>query len=90
MTDLGIIIVSWNVRQLLAACLESVVSDAERTPDSGPLTAEVIVVDNASHDGSADMVAAEFPHARLFRQGPALVINQGVEVRYGFRVSHQK
>jgi len=65
MTDLGIIIVSWNVRQLLAACLESVVSHVERTPDSGPLTAEIIVVDNASTDGSAEMVRDHFPQVKL-------------------------
>jgi len=59
---LGVIIVSYNVRDLLRACLQSVHEDLARTPG---LTAEVIVVDNASADGSADMVAEEFPLARL-------------------------
>ena len=59
---LGVVIVSYNVRDLLRACLQSVYEDVARTPG---LEAEVIVVDNASGDGSADMVAEEFPLARL-------------------------
>ena len=57
--DLSIIIVNWNVRDLLRDCLRSI--DAGR----GGLALEVIVVDSASSDGSADMVASEFPWARL-------------------------
>jgi N-acetylglucosaminyl-diphospho-decaprenol L-rhamnosyltransferase len=59
--DLSIIIVNWNVRDLLRQCLASVWQQ-------GGLAAErlqVIVVDNDSHDGSAAMVAAEFPQAEL-------------------------
>ncbi len=75
--DLSIIIVSWNVRDLLAACLRSLVRDQESgirsqgsvppslTPDPCLLTPEIIVVDNASTDGSAAMVAAEFPRVHL-------------------------
>jgi len=57
--DLSIIIVNWNVRDLLRDCLRSI--DAGR----GDLTLEVIVVDSASSDGSVGMVAAEFPWVRL-------------------------
>ncbi|OQA40651.1 MAG: N-acetylglucosaminyl-diphospho-decaprenol L-rhamnosyltransferase [Chloroflexi bacterium ADurb.Bin325] len=58
--DLSVIIVSWNVRDLLRACLASLVAGA------GPsLSLEAIVVDNASADGSAAMVAAEFPAVQL-------------------------
>ncbi len=60
--DLSIIIVNWNVRDLLRDCLRSI--DAGR----GDLALEVIVVDSASSDGSADMVAAEFPWVRLIRR----------------------
>ena len=56
-----IVIVNWNVRDLLRACLASVYSH-------GGLPAEamkVIVVDNASADGSVEMVRAEFPQVLL-------------------------
>ncbi|MDX1613858.1 MAG: glycosyltransferase family 2 protein [Candidatus Promineifilaceae bacterium] len=57
--DLSIIIVSWNVRQLLAACLKSIAAGR------GALKLEVIVVDSGSADGSGAMVATEFPWVRL-------------------------
>jgi N-acetylglucosaminyl-diphospho-decaprenol L-rhamnosyltransferase len=59
--DLSIIIVSYDVVDMLRDCLRSLRPDLER------LRAEVYVVDNASSDGSADMVAAEFPWVRLIR-----------------------
>lgn len=58
MVDLSVVILSWNVRDLLRQCLQSVTC-------GGRLTAEIIVVDNASSDGSPDMVRAEFPSVRL-------------------------
>jgi N-acetylglucosaminyl-diphospho-decaprenol L-rhamnosyltransferase len=61
MADLGVVIVSYNVRDLLRDCLESLFFSR------GGLAFEVCVVDNDSHDGSADMVAAEFPQVRLVR-----------------------
>ncbi len=61
MTDLAIVIVSWNVRRLLAACLDSLQADLARSD----LAAQVWVVDNASTDGSAEMVAQNFPQVRL-------------------------
>jgi len=59
MVDLGIVIVNWNTRDLLRDCLASVFASA------GEVTFRVVVVDNASSDGSADMVRAEFPDATL-------------------------
>jgi N-acetylglucosaminyl-diphospho-decaprenol L-rhamnosyltransferase len=59
MLDLSIVIVNWNTRDLLRDCLASVLAS------EGPLSFEVIVVDNASTDGSADMVRREFPQVRL-------------------------
>ncbi len=56
---LSICIVNWNTRELLRACLRSI----ERYPPAEPY--EVIVVDNASTDGSAEMVRAEFPNVFL-------------------------
>ncbi|MCP4425627.1 MAG: glycosyltransferase family 2 protein [Chloroflexi bacterium] len=57
--DLSIIIVSWNVRELLRACLHSI--DAGR----GGLDLELIVVDGASGDGSPAMVREAFPWVKL-------------------------
>jgi GT2 family glycosyltransferase len=60
---LGIVIVNWNTRDLLRECLRSV-------RDSDPSVARrVIVVDNASYDGSADMVRAEFPEVEVIESG---------------------
>ena len=59
--DLAVIIVNWNVRDLLRRCLASLTRSARL----GGLTMTTIVVDNASRDGSADMVRAEFPDVRL-------------------------
>lgn len=57
--DLSIVVVSWNVRDLLRNCLTSL--DRGRSA----LALQVIVVDNASADGSAEMVAADFPWVEL-------------------------
>jgi GT2 family glycosyltransferase len=58
---LSVVIVSWNTRELLRNCLASVAQHLS------PIDHEVIVVDNASDDGSADMVEREFPAVRLVR-----------------------
>lgn len=92
--DFSVIVVSWNVRDLLRECLASVVNEqgtaaGERSEvDAGgnqagaAPTAEIIVVDNASTDGSAAMVQAEFPHVRLIvnahNAGFAAANNQAV------------
>ena len=60
---LSIIIVSYNVRELLRCCLQSVYASARLSADW--LAVDVTVVDNASHDGSAQMVADEFPDVHL-------------------------
>jgi N-acetylglucosaminyl-diphospho-decaprenol L-rhamnosyltransferase len=59
MPDVTVAIVSWNTRDLLRRCLESFAPEV----DSG--RCEVWVVDNASSDGSAEMVREEFPWVRL-------------------------
>jgi hypothetical protein len=59
MLDLGVIILNWNTRDLLRRCLQTVFSS------SGEFTYKVIVVDNASSDGSPEMVTQEFPQAEL-------------------------
>src|SRR5215203_2805419 len=61
MPNLAIVIVNYNTRDLLATCLQSVY--ASRTE----LSYHVIVVDNVSSDGSAEMVVARFPQATLLK-----------------------
>ncbi|MFI5268580.1 MAG: glycosyltransferase family 2 protein [Chloroflexota bacterium] len=58
MLQLSVVVVNWNVRELLRACLRSAIDDASDD-------AEIVVVDNASGDGSVEMVRAEFPEVRL-------------------------
>ncbi len=57
--DLSIIIVSWNVCDLLRRCLQSIAAAR------GDLRLDVIVVDGGSIDGSPQMVAREFPDVHL-------------------------
>lgn len=61
MPDLSVVIVSYNTRDLLRNCLLSL-------RKSVGLDLEIIVVDNASSDGSAEMTRAEFPEVRLLAQ----------------------
>jgi len=56
MPDLSVIILNYNTKDLLRDCLKSVISDKR---------IEIIVVDNASTDGSAEMVKKEFPQVEL-------------------------
>ena len=61
MTDLAIIIVSWNVRDLLAGCLHSIQADVA----GNQISVDIWVVDNASTDGSVEMVRHDFPGVNL-------------------------
>jgi GT2 family glycosyltransferase len=80
MVDVSIVIVNWNVRDLLRRCLHSIT----QYPAS---SIEVIVVDNASTDGSVDVVRAEFPAVRLVgnseNRGFPGAINQGISLARG-------
>ena len=73
MAQVSLLIVSWNSRSRLQRCLGSL----PRT------NVEIIVTDNASGDGSADMVAAEYPEITLIREtenrGFAAAINLAVQ-----------
>jgi N-acetylglucosaminyl-diphospho-decaprenol L-rhamnosyltransferase len=64
MTSLAIIIISWNTCDLLRACLASLRAEARQ--------ARVIVVDNASSDGSSAMLRADFPAVELIEPGSNL------------------
>ncbi len=63
MPTLAIIIVAWNVRDLLLRCLDSVAASLH---GSG-IAARIIVVDNASHDGTAAAVRQQFPTVHLLQ-----------------------
>jgi GT2 family glycosyltransferase len=66
LTDLSVIVVSYGMREMTLRCLDSVVRETR-------VSYELLVVDNASPDGSAQAVAACFPNARVM----ALTENQG-------------
>ena len=78
---LSILIVNWNTRELLRRCLMSIQEFAPKSPY------EIIVVDNASSDGSAQMVADEFPSVRLEKNpnnvGYAAANNQAFRLAKG-------
>src|SRR5438128_8893769 len=64
--DASIIIVTWNGREHLDACLTAVAAQRD-------VEAETILVDNGSTDGTADLVGAHFPWGRAV----ALAANRG-------------
>lgn len=82
--DLSIVIVNWNTKDLLRDCLQSVWRSLEG------ITAEVIVVDNASADGSVEMVREKFPATQLIaneeNRGFAAANNQGFVLARGRHV----
>ena len=69
--DVSIVIVTSNTRQLLHNCLESVYENTTA------IEYEVIVVDNNSADGSAEMVEEAFPVAKLIRNDQNLGFSKG-------------
>ncbi len=82
--DLSIIIVSYNTRELLLKCLESIAASLALTP---ALRAETIVVDNASTDCSAQTVSSWVPWARVIARnansGFAAANNEGIAASSG-------
>jgi GT2 family glycosyltransferase len=81
MPDLSILIINWNTHDLLANCLEAIQQNQEG------LDVEVIVVDNASTDGSQEMVQNRFPDVKLLENqenlGFARANNQGLRKSFG-------
>jgi GT2 family glycosyltransferase len=68
---LSIVLCNYNTRDDLARCLDSILATA------GALTLEIIVADNASRDGSADMVRQRFPQVTLIETGTNLWFSGG-------------
>ncbi len=79
--DVSVCIVNWNCCDVLRACLDSLHGEIQG------VRLEIIVVDNASSDGAADMVAREFPDVILRRNtenyGFARANNQAAELARG-------
>jgi GT2 family glycosyltransferase len=79
--DLSIIVVSYNSERWLRECLSAVADRLAR------IRAEVVLVDNASTDGSVSLVSAEFPWVRLIRnatnRGFAAAVNRGLAASRG-------
>lgn len=65
MTDLAIVIVTWNVRELLQHCLHSI----EASLAGSGIAYTIIVVDNASSDGTPALLRAAFPRVCLIEPG---------------------
>jgi len=74
--DISILIVNWNTRDYLRQCLRSIKENAGKIPY------EIIVVDNASHDGSAAMVEQEFPEVNLCASKENLGFARGNNLAY--------
>ncbi len=74
--DISVVIGSQNTRQSVAPCLQSLLAQSEK------LNVEIIVAD-ASTDGSADLIAGEFPQVKLIRNAPDALVphlwQQGID-----------
>lgn len=81
--NISVVIVNWNVRDLLTRCLASVEAEARGFAGS----VDTFVVDNASSDGSAVMVRERFPSVTLIQnetnRGFSAACNQGIRASSG-------
>lgn len=81
MHDISVIIVNYNVQFFLQQCIQSVLNASKS------LRVEIIVVDNASVDGSLNMLASEFPDVTVLANptnvGFAVANNQGIRAASG-------
>jgi GT2 family glycosyltransferase len=79
--DISIVIVSWNSAELIGNCLDSILRNADQT------RREIILVDNASSDNTAELVKSSYPQADLIENrrnlGYAKANNQGIQKSIG-------
>ncbi len=69
--DISVVIVGWNAKHYLELCLQSLAAEPPRR------SMEVLVVDNASTDGSSEMIEAKFPWVKLIRSAENLGFSRG-------------
>lgn len=74
--ELSIIIVNWNTRDYLKDCLKSILENIKN------VSFEVIVIDNNSSDGSAEMVKNEFPYVKLIASDVNTYFAKGNNIGY--------
>ena len=72
--DISVVIVGWNAKRYLELCLNSLFEAPPRC------SMEVLVVDNASSDGSSEMIQTQFPQVRLIRSEENLGFAKGNNV----------
>lgn len=79
--DVSVIVVSYNTRALTLQCLRSIYAETRQS------SLEVLVIDNASADGSAQAIAREYPQVTLIANGAnrgfAAANNQGLKLARG-------
>jgi GT2 family glycosyltransferase len=72
-TDVSIVIPTWNGLDVLVPCLESIEREVVSRGGAGRIEAETLVVDNGSSDGTSEVVRQRFPWAQVI----ALAENRG-------------
>jgi GT2 family glycosyltransferase len=72
--DISVVIVAWNARHYLELCLESLSKTTQRH------SMEVLVIDNASADGSVEMVEGKYPWVKLIKNMENLGFSKGNNV----------
>jgi GT2 family glycosyltransferase len=72
--DISVVIVAWNAKHYLELCLESLADAPPRR------NMEVLVVDNASADGSIEMIETKFPWVKLIKNSENLGFSRGNNV----------
>ncbi|MBN1550928.1 glycosyltransferase family 2 protein [bacterium] len=79
--DISVIIVNFNTVELLSSCIDSILKSTHQ------LNVQIIIVDNASTDGSCEMIETRFPFVNLIRNtrnnGFSMANNQGLQLANG-------
>jgi GT2 family glycosyltransferase len=78
--SISVVIVSWNTKDITDKCLSSMKKSVEKVKDRADV--EVIVVENASEDGTPEMIAKKHPWVKLFPSGSDLGYGKGNNFGY--------